>query len=126
MSSQQPSPYGPFTESTAAAAVKSACGEIGVPPPIDLELLRIGENALFAEPAQGLDATLQAVDRAALRRDRTPLPTWHGTHRLLAHELGGSILNGTPVTTSLPPLTDPRPAPSPAPSPPPARQSAER
>jgi Ser/Thr protein kinase RdoA (MazF antagonist) len=54
MSSQQPSPYGPFTESTAAAAVKSACGEIGVPPPIDLELLRIGENALFADPSQGL------------------------------------------------------------------------
>jgi hypothetical protein len=76
--------------------------------------------------AFALYATLQAVDRAALRRDQAPLPTWHGTHRLLAHELGGSILNGTPVTTSLPPLADPRPAPSPTPSPPPARQSAER
>lgn len=54
MSSQQPSQLVPFTESTAASAVKSACGEIGVPSPRDLELLRIGENALFADPSQKL------------------------------------------------------------------------
>ncbi|WP_405883430.1 hypothetical protein OG762_35740 [Streptomyces sp. NBC_01136] len=76
--------------------------------------------------AFALYATLQAVDRAALRRDRAPLPTWHGTHRLLAHELGGSILDGTPLSTSLPPVPAPRPTPPPPPSPPPARQSAER
>lgn len=54
MSSQQPSHLVPFAESTAASAVKSACGEIGVPSPRDLELLRIGENALFADPSQKL------------------------------------------------------------------------
>lgn len=50
--SQQPPSQGPFTESSAAAAVRSACGQIDAPVPSGLELLRIGENALFADPAQ--------------------------------------------------------------------------
>ncbi|MHA5050590.1 hypothetical protein [Streptomyces sp. SD15] len=64
-----------------------------------------------------LYATLQAVDRAALRRNRAPAPTWHGTHRLLSDELRSPVPDNTP---------NPSLAPAPSPSPPPARQSAER
>ncbi|MEU2860616.1 hypothetical protein ACIQWL_24680 [Streptomyces mirabilis] len=69
-----------------------------------------------------LYATLQAIDRTALRRNRAPLPTWHGTHRLLANELGGTVLNGTPIVSAVTPLAAPRPTPAP----PPARQSADQ
>lgn len=68
-----------------------------------------------------LYATLQAFDRAALRRTREPLPSWHGTHRLLARELGSAVLAGNPVT-ALTPIATPRPAPAP----PAARQSADQ
>ncbi|MFJ7780304.1 hypothetical protein [Streptomyces yangpuensis] len=43
-------------------------------------------------------SVLHAVDRAALRRFAAPAPTWHGTHRLLAAELGTALLDGRPPT----------------------------
>ncbi|WP_240528224.1 hypothetical protein [Streptomyces amritsarensis] len=43
-------------------------------------------------------SVLHAVDRAALRRFAAPAPTWHGTHRLLAAELGTALLDGRPAT----------------------------
>ncbi|WP_030388711.1 aminoglycoside phosphotransferase family protein [Streptomyces sp. NRRL S-241] len=52
--SQLPSGQDPFTESSAARAVLEAVRLAGAPQPHDLELLRLGENALFASPAQGL------------------------------------------------------------------------
>ncbi|WP_405883431.1 aminoglycoside phosphotransferase family protein [Streptomyces sp. NBC_01136] len=68
--SQQPPQYGPFTESTAEAAVKAACGEIGAPPPSDLELLRIGENALFADPARELVYRVARSDMLTAKVDK--------------------------------------------------------
>ncbi|MCM9078643.1 MULTISPECIES: hypothetical protein [Streptomyces] len=57
-----------------------------------------------------LYALLQAFDRAALRRSRTAqAPTWHGTHRLLASELGTALLDGHPARVPEPrnlPITD--------------------
>lgn len=41
-------------------------------------------------------AALHATDRAVMRRHVAPLPTWHGTHRLLAGELGTALLDGAP------------------------------
>ncbi|MFD3699341.1 hypothetical protein ACFWUZ_24945 [Streptomyces sp. NPDC058646] len=66
-------------------------------------------------------AVLHASDRAAMRRHVAPVPTWHGTHRLLAGELGTALLDGPPVL--IPPPRAPtgpsaesgRPAAEPAP-----------
>ncbi len=50
-----------------------------------------------------LYAALQAFDRAALRRSHTAhAPTWHGTHRLLASELGTAVLDGHPTRVPQP------------------------
>ncbi|MFJ3520043.1 hypothetical protein [Streptomyces sp. NPDC090131] len=57
-----------------------------------------------------LYAVLQALDRAALRRSHAvQTPTWHGTHRLLASELGTALLDGHPARVPEPrnlPTTD--------------------
>ncbi|WP_019890552.1 phosphotransferase enzyme family protein [Streptomyces purpureus] len=55
MSRPQPPPdHGPFTEAAAAHALRTALDTINAPHPGDLELLRLGENALFASPAHGV------------------------------------------------------------------------
>ncbi|RSS98411.1 aminoglycoside phosphotransferase family protein [Streptomyces sp. WAC05950] len=52
--SQLPAGKSPFTESAATRAVLEAVRDAAAPHPHDLRLLRLGENALFASPAQGL------------------------------------------------------------------------
>ncbi|MER5871878.1 aminoglycoside phosphotransferase family protein [Streptomyces sp. NPDC002044] len=52
--SQLPPDQTPFTDVSAARAVREAVRLAGAPPPHDLELLRLGENALFASRVQGL------------------------------------------------------------------------
>ncbi|MFJ3966027.1 hypothetical protein [Streptomyces sp. NPDC090036] len=55
-------------------------------------------------------AVSQTLDRAALRRSHAvQTPTWHGTHRLLASELGTALLDGHPARVPEPrslPTTD--------------------
>ncbi|MFE7100440.1 phosphotransferase family protein [Streptomyces erythrochromogenes] len=65
--SQLPSGNSPFTESAAARAVLEAVRAAGAPHPHDLRLLRLGENALFASPAQGL---VYRVARSDAARDK--------------------------------------------------------
>ncbi|GGT56376.1 hypothetical protein [Streptomyces purpureus] len=65
-----------------------------------------------------LYAVLQAVDRVALRRGAAPGPVWHGTHRLLASELGTALLDGPlvpvpqPRTSVVGPAADPAAGPA--------------
>ncbi|WP_374773245.1 hypothetical protein OG756_09330 [Streptomyces sp. NBC_01310] len=68
-----------------------------------------------------LFAALQAADRAALRRVApTPAPTWNGTQRLLASELGTALLGGMPARVPEPrgPSTGSLPADPARPAPP--------
>ncbi|MFF9054657.1 phosphotransferase family protein [Streptomyces erythrochromogenes] len=65
--SQLPAGKSPFTESAATRAVLEAVRAAGAPHPHDLRLLRLGENALFASPAQGI---VYRVARSDTARDK--------------------------------------------------------
>ncbi|MEU2154153.1 aminoglycoside phosphotransferase family protein [Streptomyces sp. NPDC019396] len=68
--SQLPQDHEPFTEESAARALRAAVRIIGAALPADIRLLRLGENALFVSPTLSLvyrvarsDALIEKVEK---------------------------------------------------------------